>query len=86
MLINISIIVALIILSQIIVYFLYVKPLLQQNKTQVEMINARTSAEYQSYQIQKKKIEESNTYKDLMQSVEELKKENQLLRGERYKK
>ncbi|HPN32711.1 MAG TPA: hypothetical protein PKY81_17295 [bacterium] len=83
---NEIIIISAIIFSQIIIYFLFVKPLQIQNKNQVEMINAKTSAEYQSYQIQKMKFEESDTYKDLLRAVDELKKENQLLRGERYKK
>ncbi len=60
------------ILTIIIVYFVFIKRLLNQIDKQTEMINCKSSSEYQNFQLQKMKIQDSDDYKNLLYENQKL--------------
>ena len=60
------------IITVIAVYFVIIKRLLNQIDKQTEMINAKTSGEYQQFQIQKMKLEENEDYQNLIYENKQL--------------
>lgn len=60
------------IITVIAVYFVVIKRLLNQIDKQTEMINAKTSGEYQQFQIQKMKLEDNEDYQNLIYENKQL--------------
>ena len=60
------------IITVIAVYFVVIKQLLNQIDKQTEMINAKTSGEYQQFQIQKMKLEDNEDYQNLIYENKQL--------------
>lgn len=64
--------------------FLIVRPLIKHNREQTEMINAKSSAEYQQYQLEKIHIESSDVYSELKAENEVLKMKLDNIEKTRY--
>lgn len=56
----------------IIIYFVFIKRLLNQIDKQTEMINCKSSNEYQNFQLQKMKIQDSDDYKNILYENQKL--------------